>query len=197
MALSLFNDPFFSESRLTPMGNMFGSSIFDTGLGNMGIQNRMMTAMPLRVTETDDKFKVSKNNYNDNFHVTQKINIIFIIYIIIYIYYITITLFYSSYDFNYMQVLAEIPGVTSKKDVAIKVDQGVLSITAEKKKEKVPDTEILHREEVQYGKLVRSIRIPDYVIPNNSRAVLNDGVLEISFEKEPPMKDQALHIPIE
>ena len=68
MALSLFNDPFFSESRLTPMGNMFGSSIFDTGLGNMGIQNRM-TAMPLRVTETDDKFKVSKNNYNDNFHV--------------------------------------------------------------------------------------------------------------------------------
>jgi HSP20 family protein len=150
MALSLFNDPFFSESRLTPMGNMFGSSIFDTGLDNMGI-NRMMTAMPLRVTETDDQFKV----------------------------------------------LAEIPGVTSKKDVVIKVDQGVLSITAEKKKEKVQDTEILHREEVQYGKLVRSIRIPDYVIPNNSRAVLNDGVLEIMFEKSPSMKDQALHIPIE
>jgi len=146
MALSLFNDPFFGESRLTPLDNMFGSSMFDTGLGN-----RMMTAMPLRVTETDDKFKV----------------------------------------------LAEIPGVTSKKDVDIKVDQGVLSITAEKKKEKVQDTEILHREEVRYGKLVRSIRIPDYVIPNNSRAVLNDGVLEICFDKETSMKDQALHIPIE
>jgi len=73
----------------------------------------------------------------------------------------------------------------------------VLSITAEKKKEKVQDTEILHREEVRYGKLVRSIRIPDYVIPNNSRAVLNDGVLEICFDKETSMKDQALHIPIE
>jgi len=71
MALSLFNDPFFGESRLTPLDNMFGSSMFDTGLGN-----RMMTAMPLRVTETDDKFKVSKNNYNDNFYVSQKINII-------------------------------------------------------------------------------------------------------------------------
>jgi len=147
MSLSLFNDPFFkdpffSESRITPFSNMFG--------GNMNM-NRMMTAMPLRITETDDKFKV----------------------------------------------LAEIPGVTSKKDIDIKLDQGVLSIEAEKKKEKFQDTEILHREEVQYGKISRSIRIPDYVIAQNPRAVLNNGVLEISFDKEAQMKDQALHIPIE
>jgi len=148
MSLSLFtndpflNDPFFSESRIAPFSNMFG--------GNMNM-NRMMTAMPLRITETDDKFKV----------------------------------------------LAEIPGVTSKKDIDIKLDQGVLSIEAEKKKEKVQDTEILHREEVHYGKISRSIRIPDYVIAQNPRAVLNNGVLEICFDKEAQMKDQALHIPIE
>jgi len=89
MSLSLFtndpffNDPFFSESRIAPLSNMLG--------GNMNM-NRMMTAMPLRITETDDKFKV----------------------------------------------LAEIPGVTSKKDIDIKLDQGVLSIEAEKKERESP-----------------------------------------------------------
>lgn len=148
MALSIFNDPFFTEYRtpLDQFGNILGSTL-DTGLGNM---NRM-TRMPLRVTETDDKFKV----------------------------------------------LAEIPGIASKKDINIKLDQGVLSIEAEKRKEKVQDTEILHREEVQYGKLIRSIRIPEYVVVNNPRAVLENGVLCICLDKEPQMKNQALHIPIE
>jgi HSP20 family protein len=96
------------------------------------------------------------------------------------------------------KVLAEIPGIKSKEDIDLKIDQGVLSISAEKKQEKVDDTEVYHKRELSYGRLQRNIRIPDYVDTNSPVAGFKDGILTITLNKMPQMqKEQPIHIPIE
>ena len=97
MSLSLFtndpflNDPFFSESRIAPFSNMFG--------GNMNM-NRMMTAMSLRITETDDKFKVSRSNH------TFLLYIFSFIILLLYIFNNTISFLCTLHSFEKREKLA-------------------------------------------------------------------------------------------
>jgi len=99
-------------------------------------------------------------------------------------------------DTNF-KVLAEMPGINNKSDIDLKVEQGVLSITAEKKQEKKSDTETCHMEEFQYGTHQRRIRLPDYVDATSPTATFRDGVLEVVLDKFPQRKEQPINIPIQ
>lgn len=96
------------------------------------------------------------------------------------------------------KVKAELPGIGSKKDIELKMDQGILSIKAEKKKETTEEGEFYHREEFSYGVSTRQVRLPDYVDLNvTPSATFDNGVLSIDLKKMPQRrKDKAIDIQI-
>jgi len=91
---------------------------------------------------------------------------------------------------KHLVVSAEIPGV-DKKDVAVEVRDGVLTVRGEKKKEKRSDSEKFHRVERRFGSFSRSVRLPDGVEPEKHlTAKFENGVLEVLIEKpETPKKE--------
>ncbi len=80
-------------------------------------------------------------------------------------------------------VKAELPGV-SKDDLDVSIQDGVLSINAETKYEKEEKKEgRIVRQERQYGKIVRSMRLGDDVDTENVKADYKDGVLSLTLPK--------------
>ena len=95
------------------------------------------------------------------------------------------------------KVKAELPGIGSTKDIDLKIDQGILSIKAEKKKETIDDDEFYHREEFSHGVLTRQVRLPDYIDVNvTPSARFNNGVLSVDLKKVPQNKLKGMTIQI-
>ena len=78
---------------------------------------------------------------------------------------------------------AELPGV-EKSNVDLKVHQGLLTITAEKKNSFEETTTKLHHVERSYGTVSRSVQLPKNVEPSDVRASFEDGVLEVTLPKK-------------
>lgn len=78
----------------------------------------------------------------------------------------------------------ELPAV-KKEDVQINVEQGVLTLSGERKLEKVVDDKErkLHRVERSYGRFTRSFSLPETVDADNIAATYKDGVLELNLPK--------------
>merc|ERR1719183_250203 len=94
------------------------------------------------------------------------------------------------------KVKAELPGIGSTKDIELKIDQGILSIKAEKKKETIDVDEFYHREEFSHGVLTRQVRLPDYIDINvTPSARFNNGVLSVDLKKVPQNKTKSITIP--
>jgi len=79
-------------------------------------------------------------------------------------------------------VRAELPGV-KESDIDVKVEAGVLTITAETKYEHEDKDETYHRREMRYGKIQRSVALPDEVNADKAEATLDNGVLTISLPR--------------
>ena len=85
-------------------------------------------------------------------------------------------------------VRAELPGI-KKEDVKVHFDDHVLTITAERKEEKEQDDETKHYSDFMYGKVTRSIRVPQTADAESIDANMSDGVLRITLNKvETPTK---------
>ncbi len=89
---------------------------------------------------------------------------------------------------------SEIPGV-NKEDVSIKFQEGVLTVSGEKKHEK-EENEQCHVVERSYGSFSRSLRLPERVDPSAINANFNNGVLEIIVPKPEAPKPQSTEIQI-
>ncbi len=82
----------------------------------------------------------------------------------------------------------EVPGL-SKGDIEISVEDGVLSISGEKKFEKVDEKDgRYHIVERRYGKFTRSVNIPRATDVSKISADFKDGVLTILLPKKPEAK---------
>lgn len=79
-------------------------------------------------------------------------------------------------------VRADLPGL-KKEDVTVEVDNGVLTITGERKQEEEEKREGFYRSERSYGRFYRAIALPEGVDGDQSDASFTDGVLEVSFNK--------------
>ncbi len=90
-------------------------------------------------------------------------------------------------------VTAELPGL-KKEDVAIQLEDGVLSISGEKKQETEVKEKTFHRMERRYGSFYRAVTLPAGVDVEKVDARFEDGVLKIRVPKREEVKPKAIKI---
>lgn len=85
---------------------------------------------------------------------------------------------------SHFVVKVEMPGI-KKEDVRITLHDSILSIQAERKQEESgEDKETkVHYSEFMFGKVTRSLRLPDTADPNDVSAEMQDGVLKVSVKR--------------
>lgn len=93
-------------------------------------------------------------------------------------------------------IQAEIPDV-KKEDVKVTVDQGVVTIEGERKKEKEDKGKKFHRVERHYGSFVRSFTLPENIDETNVKASYKDGMLNLRIPKTQEKKPKAIEIKVE
>jgi HSP20 family protein len=76
-------------------------------------------------------------------------------------------------------VRAELPGVDPDKDIEVSVDDGVLTIKAERTFSMGEKEKQTYRSEFQYGSFLRRLRLPTGASEKDVTATYRDGVLEV------------------
>jgi len=91
-------------------------------------------------------------------------------------------------------VHAELPGI-KKEDIHVNINDGMVSISAERKQEKeTKEGERVLRTERYFGKVSRSFQLGQDVDEGKSSAKFNDGVLELVLPKKTPVAARRLTI---
>ena len=86
------------------------------------------------------------------------------------------------------ELFAELPGLI-KKDVKIIVEDGILTISGEKKNNiGEDDKSIITRNERTFGVFERKFKLTDDINPDDIKANFENGLLKISFAKLVPEK---------
>jgi len=96
-------------------------------------------------------------------------------------------------DENEWVVKADLPEV-KKEDVKVTVENGVLTITGERKFEKEEKDKKYHRIERSYGNFLRSFTLPDLADGSKVTAEFKDGVLKVHLPKSEKVKPKAIGI---
>jgi HSP20 family protein len=96
-------------------------------------------------------------------------------------------------DNFYLQV--ELPGM-KRDDVKVRYEEGLLTITGEKKSEKEEKGINYHRVERSYGQFERSFRVPNRIISEKINADFSDGLLTITLPKAEEIKPKEIEVKI-
>lgn len=96
-------------------------------------------------------------------------------------------------DQNEIVVKAELPGMT-KDDIQISLNDNILTIKGEKKKEEEDEGKDYYRSERVYGAFVRSLALPAEINPDKVRATFRNGVLEIRLPKSEQAKKKEIKV---
>lgn len=89
----------------------------------------------------------------------------------------------------------DLPGL-DKKDVNVRFEDGLLTITGEKRAEKEEKDVNYHRVERSYGKFERSFRVPSQVMADKIDAKFNKGVLTVTLPKAEEAKPKEIEVKI-
>lgn len=92
-----------------------------------------------------------------------------------------------------VQVNVELPGV-AKENVKVNVNDGVLTISAERKQPELKENEQWIRNEISYGTFERSITLPYSVDVEKISAVHENGILRIVLPKHENAKPKQISI---
>jgi HSP20 family protein len=92
-------------------------------------------------------------------------------------------------------IKADLPEV-KKEDVKVTVENGVLSITGERKFEKEEKGRQYRRVERSYGSFFRSFTLPDGADGDKVSAEFKDGVLKVRLPKNEKAKAKAIDVKI-
>lgn len=80
-------------------------------------------------------------------------------------------------------VTAEIPGIENKEDLNIHVEDNILTIQGETRRQTPENERFTRHSERYYGKFTRSITLPASVKTEGADASYRNGVLELTFLK--------------
>lgn len=93
-------------------------------------------------------------------------------------------------------VKADLPGL-NKEDIQVSVEDNILTIKGEKKKEeKKQEKDFVHEERI-YGMFMRTMTLPATVDADQVKAVYKNGVLELTLLKREEVKPKQKKINIE
>jgi HSP20 family protein len=94
---------------------------------------------------------------------------------------------------NLFHIEVDAPGVT-KEDVELTFDKGTLQITLERK---APEGERTNwHNERGYGKISRTVSLPDTVDPETFQAELTNGVLQVTIAKLPQAQPKKIDVKV-
>lgn len=83
-------------------------------------------------------------------------------------------------------IRAELPGIDPEKDVELSVADGILHLRAEREERTEDKQPNGYRTEFHYGRLSRSIRLPDGATEADVTATYKDGILEVRVPAPTP-----------
>jgi len=92
-------------------------------------------------------------------------------------------------------IKAELPEV-SKEDVKVTVDDGVITISGERRNELEHKDEKLHRIESSYGSFSRSFRLPDDADVGGIHAESKNGILKVRVPKQPAARPRTVEVQV-
>jgi len=92
-------------------------------------------------------------------------------------------------------IKAELPGLL-KEDVAVNIEDGVLTISGEKKKDVEKKGKNFYRSERSYGRFSRSFELPSNIDQKKIDAKYLNGVLEVLLTKTEDSKPKIVEIKI-
>lgn len=98
-------------------------------------------------------------------------------------------------DKNFVRIACEVPGVDAK-DLEVEVQDGVLIVGGEKRREETTESEGCYHTERSYGAFRRSIPVPSEVDTSKAEAKFDKGVLTIRLPKTERAKQQSVKVPI-
>lgn len=96
---------------------------------------------------------------------------------------------------NELIVKADLPEV-KLEDIAIHLENGILSIKGERKFEHKEEKAGYHRLERSYGAFARKFAVPDTVDAEKVRAAYKDGVLTVTLPKKEVAKPREIKVNI-
>ncbi|SFC51464.1 Hsp20/alpha crystallin family protein [Tropicimonas isoalkanivorans] len=96
---------------------------------------------------------------------------------------------------NAYKISVELPGV-AEKDIELGVEDGVVTLSGEKRTEREDKGETWFFSERQYGSFSRSFRLPPDADAKGLDAHLKDGVLTITVPKKAPTPSPANKVKI-
>ena len=96
---------------------------------------------------------------------------------------------------KFYQIEVAAPGL-KKEDFKVKIDDGILTISAEKKVEKEEKEKNYTRKEFNYSSFLRSFTLPENVMENDIKAQYMDGVLRLNLVKKAVIESKAKEIAV-
>jgi HSP20 family protein len=90
-------------------------------------------------------------------------------------------------------VKAELPGV-DQKDIDVQVENNILTLRGERKREKEVTGENMYRAERSYGSFSRSFTLPVTVDTERIKAEYKDGVLHVTLPKVEEAKPRKIKV---
>lgn len=92
-------------------------------------------------------------------------------------------------------IRADLPGL-KKDDVKVEIDDGILTISGERRDEQEEQRDDFYRSERTYGEFYRAVPLPDGVDANQCDASFNDGVLEVTIPAPKQQQRKAKQIQV-
>jgi HSP20 family protein len=98
-------------------------------------------------------------------------------------------------DEKHYVIKAELPDV-KKEDVHVSVENGVLTITGERKAEREEKGKKYHRVERSYGAFARSFTLPESVETEKVSAAYKDGLLTVTVAKSEKAQPKQIEVKV-
>ncbi len=98
-----------------------------------------------------------------------------------------------SEDEHSIVLRADLPGLKSE-DVAVEIDNGVLTLSGERKSEHDESKQGYRRLERSFGRFSRALRLPEGIDADSVEASFEDGVLEVTIPKPEQPKPRRVAI---
>lgn len=92
-------------------------------------------------------------------------------------------------------VRAELPGIDPEQDVTISIDDGLMTISGERREQSRTEDKHGYRSEFRYGSFSRSVRLPVGACTDDVVATYRDGILQVRV----PVESKAAtvrHVPV-